>query len=115
MIRAFHYTDIEAQPVEGCAGVSIRWVMAQNVGAPHFAMRILELEPGASTEYHAHDWEHQVFVLAGECAVRDAQGNLTAVGPGSCVYVPPEQVHQFLNQGETPLRFICVIPFTPQE
>ncbi|MBN1401583.1 MAG: cupin domain-containing protein [Anaerolineae bacterium] len=109
-MQAFHYTDVAAQDVEGCPGVTIRWVIGQNVNAPHFAMRIISLEPGAATEHHEHGWEHEVYVLEGEGIVRDESQRETSIGPGSCVYVPPDQVHHFANTGDTLMRFICVIP-----
>ncbi|MBM3188598.1 MAG: cupin domain-containing protein [Chloroflexi bacterium] len=108
-MKAFHYTAVPSQPVEGCPGVTIRWVIGQNVRAPHFAMRIIELQPGASTEYHQHGWEHEVFVLEGEGAVRNAHGEMP-IGPESAVYVEPGEIHCFTNKGAGPMRFICVIP-----
>jgi len=109
-MQAYHYTEVEELPVEGCPGVTIRWAMAQNVEAPNFYARIIAIAPGGATEYHEHPWEHQVVVLAGEGAVRDADGELTAVGEGSCVYVESGEVHQFRNTGDEVLRFVCVIP-----
>lgn len=108
-MKAFPYTDVPSQAVEGCPGVTIRWVIGQNVAAPNFCMRVIAVQPGASTEYHEHPWEHEVFVLEGEGIVRDANGE-TPIGPGSCVYVKPGEIHCFTNNGSTTLRFICVIP-----
>jgi quercetin dioxygenase-like cupin family protein len=108
-MRVYPYTDVAAHPVEGLPGVTMRWVIAQNVGAPNFAMRVVEVQPGAATEHHTHAWEHEVFVLEGLGSVRDAQGE-TAIGPGSCIYVAPDELHQFRNTGTSRLRFICVIP-----
>lgn len=108
-MQTFHYSAVEAQAVPGSEGASIRWLMGTNVGAPNFITRLIELQPGAATEYHQHAWEHEVFVLEGLGAVQDASG-WTEVGPGSCVYVVPGEIHQFANRGDTPLRFICVIP-----
>jgi len=51
-------------------------------------------------------------VMEGEGAVRDADGE-AAIGPGSCVYVEPDEEHQFINTGEGMLRFVCVIPYPP--
>ena len=30
--------------------------------------------------------------------------------PGSQVYVPPHELHQFRNTGPGPLKFLCLIP-----
>ena len=31
-------------------------------------------------------------------------------GKGDVVYVGPDDVHQFRNTGDTPLKFLCLIP-----
>lgn len=103
------YSDAPAQSMPGVEGVSIRWVIADNVNAPNFAMRVIEVQPGAATEHHAHAWEHEVFVVEGKGMVRSEQGD-EQIGPGSCVYIEPNEKHQFVNVGRTVLRIICVIP-----
>ena len=110
-MKIHHYTAVPAQPVEGSPGVTIRWVLGRNVGTPNFSTRVIEVEPGASTERHGHPWEHEVFILEGQATVRNAAGDIL-VGPGTCVYVAPNEWHQFLNAGKDLLRFICVIPKT---
>ncbi|HHX64666.1 MAG TPA: cupin domain-containing protein [Chloroflexi bacterium] len=113
-MKAFHYTSVPAQGMEGLESVSIRWAVGRNVGAPNFALRVIDVQPGAATEHHGHAWEHEVFVLEGQGAVVHSDGvTETAIGPGSCVYIPPDEGHQFANRGDTVLRFICVVPYPP--
>ena len=112
-MQAFHYSSVPAEPAEDRAGVTIRWAIGKNVGAPHFVARIIELQPGASTAYHTHPWEHEVVVMDGEGTVRDASGEV-AIGPGTCVYVEPSEEHQFINTGSGVLRIVCVIPYPPE-
>ena len=108
-MKAFPYTDVRAEAVEGCPGVSIRWLIGENVNAPNFATRLIELDPGSATEHHQHPWEHEVFVLEGTGVVLDADSE-QALSPGSCVYVAPNETHNFRNTGDRILRFICVVP-----
>ena len=108
-MQVFHYSTVPAEPAEGREGVAIRWALGANVNAPNFVLRVIEVQPGASTAYHQHAWEHEVFILEGQATVREADRDHFA-GPGACVYVAPDEWHQFLNQGEGLLRLICVIP-----
>jgi len=108
-MKAYPYTDVPAQPAEGLPGVAMRWVISENVDAPNFAMRIIELEKGSATAYHAHAWEHEVYVLEGQGVVRIASGE-TPIEPGTCIFVPGDETHQFSNTGDSMLKFICVIP-----
>lgn len=104
-----HFTDTQSEPVEGVPGVTIRWVVSKIDGAPNFAMRVFEIEPSSSSPYHQHEWEHEVFVLSGEGAAVAAETE-TPIGHGSVVFVPPMEMHQFVNRGTSVLRFICVVP-----
>ena len=108
-MKAYHYTEVEEQAVEGALGVTIRWVIGDNVSAPNFATRIIAVKPGSSTEYHQHPWEHEVYLLEGSATVKH-KGGETEVGPGSCIYVEPNEIHCFENRGDSLARFICVIP-----
>ncbi len=63
-MRVNHYTDTPAESA-GVPGVTVRWVIRESDGAPHFAMRVFEVEPGKASPFHTHGWEHEVFVLSG--------------------------------------------------
>jgi len=88
---------------------SVRWVIGEPEGAPNFAMRVIEFEPGAVFETHQHPYEHEIFVLEGQGVAHTADGEET-MRPGIALYVPPSQPHGYRNTGDSPLRFICVIP-----
>ena len=89
-------------------GVEMRPLITEVDGAPHFAMRVFTLEPEGHTPYHAHAWEHQVFVLEGSGIVRSKDGE-RHLRPGDSVYVAPHEEHQF-RAGHTGLQFICCAP-----
>ncbi len=103
------YRDVEQEPVE--EDKSVRWVIGKPEGAPNFAMRVIEFEPGAVFETHNHPYEHEIFVLEGEGVAHTADGEFT-MQPGIALYVPPDEPHGYRNTGDEPLRFICVIPHT---
>jgi quercetin dioxygenase-like cupin family protein len=84
-------------------------VISAQDGAPHFAMRVLEVQPGASTPFHSHWWEHEVFILSGRGTLRGSDGEWE-LAPGDAVYVPGEQEHCFVSAGSEVLRFVCCIP-----
>ncbi len=104
-----HYSRTPAEPADGVPGVTVRWVIGKKDNAPNFAMRIFEIEPGHSTPYHQHEWEHEVLVLDGEGTVRQKDGE-SRIGNGSVIFVHGMEMHQFSNRGESVLRFVCLIP-----
>ena len=101
------YRDVPKEPVG--EDKSVRWVIGEPEGAPNFAMRVIEFEPGAVFETHQHPYEHEIFVLEGQGVVHTPDGE-EAMRPGIALYVPPSQPHGYRNTGDEPLRFICVIP-----
>ncbi len=99
----------ESDSVEEIKGVLRREVITADDGAPHFTMRVFEVEPDSSTPSHSHAFEHEVFILTGRGVVVGEQGAVP-IGKDSVVFVPPDETHCFVNTGNEPLRFICVIP-----
>ncbi len=94
---------------EELPGVGLRVVIGPADGAPNFVMRVFEVQPGSSTPWHSHDWEHEVFVLAGAGEAVSSEGK-TPIKVNRTVFVAPNEMHQFVNTGFGVLRFICVIP-----
>jgi quercetin dioxygenase-like cupin family protein len=110
-MKVVYYERIEqaAVQMEGARGVQMRCLIGEEDRAPNFTMRQFEVAPGGHTPKHAHNYEHEVFVLEGAGVVLegDVESPLRA---GTVVYVPANQVHQFRNTGAAPLKFLCLIP-----
>jgi quercetin dioxygenase-like cupin family protein len=103
--------DIQARKVgdPDVKGVTIRWLVSEKDGAPHFAMRLFEIEPEGNTPFHKHQWEHEVFILEGEGSLVTDQGDLP-LKKGDAVLVPGEENHQFKNVFQDKLVFLCLVP-----
>jgi tRNA-Thr(GGU) m(6)t(6)A37 methyltransferase TsaA len=104
-----HSQDVLAEPMESVPGVSVRWLWSTPEGAPTFALRLFEVDPGACTPYHAHAHEHEVYILSGQVVLRE-KSQEHSLAPGDTVLVLPYEEHQFCNPGPEPLRFLCGIP-----
>lgn len=90
-------------------GVKLHAVIGPDDGARRFTMRVFEVEPGAGTPFHSHWWEHEVFILSGAGVVRAVDGE-RPLQPEQAVFVQGYEQHCFINTGDVPLRFICVVP-----
>jgi len=106
--------SLEIEPVAYDDGESVRkaekrLLIGPADGETTFAMRRFTIGIGGHTPYHTHPWEHQVFVIAGSGEVRFAGGS-QGVEPGDYVFVPSMDEHQFVNTGEAPFEFLCVVP-----
>jgi len=101
------YRNVPEEPVG--EGKSIRWVIGQDEGAPNFALRVIEFQPGAVFDTHQHPYEHEIFVLEGEGVAEGPRGEMV-MQPGIALYIPADEPHGYRNVGDGVLRFICVIP-----
>ena len=108
-----HYESVrqEAVAMEGAERCQVRWLIGQDDGAPHFAMRQYEVAAGGFTPRHHHPYEHEVFVLEGQGVLQGSDSEFP-LRTGDVVYVAPNELHQFRNTGDTALKFLCLIPHT---
>jgi quercetin dioxygenase-like cupin family protein len=103
--------DHEQQPVgmEGAAGIQMRMLIGPDDGAPSFHMRHFEVEPGGHSPHHQHDYEHEILILKGTGLAKSEQGD-REFKAGDVIFVPANERHQFVNNSDSPLVFICLIP-----
>ncbi len=105
------YTDVPAEKVTmaGAENTTIRWLLGKDSPAPNFYLRLFEVQPGGHSPYHAHPFEHEIFILEG-CGRINAKGKFFPAVPGTFALVEPNEEHQFENIGDTPLKFLCLVP-----
>jgi quercetin dioxygenase-like cupin family protein len=110
------YTEIEATYFHGgeAEKVAARVVIGKQDGAPNFCMRVFEIGPGGHTPKHAHPWEHEMFVHAGEVEIF-GNGRWTRAKSGSTVFIPAQEEHQLRNPGPEPLVVVCLVPAAAPE
>ncbi|MCL5097299.1 MAG: cupin domain-containing protein [Candidatus Omnitrophica bacterium] len=106
-----HYTKIPAEKFgDSAPGVTIRRVIdEEHDGAPVYVLRVIEVAAGGHTPEHAHPYEHENFVIEGKGRVLIGE-NWHEVGVGDVVFVPPGIRHTYINDGDTPFKFLCGIP-----
>jgi quercetin dioxygenase-like cupin family protein len=97
--------------VEGAQGVAIRVLISKDDGAPTFAMRMFEVQPGGHTPLHRHPHEHEVFVLEGT-GVLVHEGQEHRFAREDVIFVPGGGEHCFQNAGPSTLRFLCLVPLS---
>ena len=115
MMKVQNYQQVNEENVdmEGATGCTVRWLIDEQDGARNFAMRRFEVAAGGHTPKHHHPYEHEVYVLEGDGVVLEGDRE-RPLAAGDVVYVAPDEIHQFRNTGSTPLKFLCLVPNTPQ-
>ncbi len=100
--------DITPEPLKKKGRATVRWLLGEPEGAPNFEMRYFSLTGDIATEWHSHEWEHQVFVIEGKGKFRSVEEEVE-LEPGSAVLVAPGEEHHFICPGGR-FDFICVVP-----
>jgi|APSaa5957512622_1039677.scaffolds.fasta_scaffold152812_1 quercetin dioxygenase-like cupin family protein len=110
-MKVIHYKDVELEEVtmEGAKKTKIRWLISDKDGAPNFATRLFEVEPGGFTPYHSHSWEHENFVVEGQGALTTEEEEIPFKA-GDVIYVHPNMMHNYKNTGDKVLKFLCMVP-----
>ncbi len=109
-LKITHVSNVQAEGYEGLKGVKVRWVITEKDGAKNFAMRYFEMEPGAASPNHKHDYEHEIYILQGKCKVIFENKEYVAE-KDYIVFIPPNKQHQMINVGDELLKLICLIPY----
>lgn len=102
----------EVPKMDGVKDATMRLLLGDPDGVPHFFMREFTVAPGGHTPRHAHDYEHEVYVLGGRGEVECA-GETRAIEGGMALYVPANELHQFRAAPDSDLRFLCLVPAAP--
>lgn len=112
LIRNPQDTQAKAMDMPGASGVTMRLMVSRDDGAPNFAMRIFEVQPGGHTPRHQHNYEHEIMILEGQADVgtSDDEADDTTAKAGDVLYIPANQTHQFRNAGDGVLKFMCMVP-----
>lgn len=110
VIRNIDDVPTAAPDLPGVSGVEMAVMVGRDDGAPNFALRQFKVDAGGHTPQHSHDYEHEVFVVAGSGDVL-LGGKRQRIRSGDVIYVPADHEHQF-RAGEDGLRFLCLVPAT---
>jgi len=108
-VRSIAAHDQVDVTMEDAAGVRMRMLIGFDDGAQNFHMRHFEVAPAGHTPHHQHDYEHEVLILKGRGTARSERDD-RPVKPGDVVFIPANEVHQFVNDSGEVLEFICSIP-----
>ena len=107
------HRSVDQKPVEmpGSSGCHVRWLIGKEDQAPNFAMREFQIDPGGHTPRHYHPYEHEVYVVSGEGTICEGE-QIHRITAGDVILVQPDEVHQFRNDSQAPLVFLCMVPNT---
>src|SRR4030042_788625 len=99
----------QVKGIAAAPGVTMRVVAGTAEKAPTFVMRVFEIETGSATPLHTHPWEHEMFVVKGQGALKSGSTE-KPLKDGDEIMVLPGEQHGVFNTGKDLLTVICVVP-----
>ena len=109
LIRNIDETPLKPVQMDGVKGAQMAIMVGRADGAPNFSLRQFKVEPAGFTPFHSHDYEHEVFIVAGGGTIF-LEGAERPIRAGDVIYVPADQQHQFKADPKAGLRFLCLVP-----
>lgn len=104
--------EVPVAEVDRASGATMQVLLGPEQGVPRFYTRRFTLAPGGRIPAHSHDRiEHEQVVLEGEM-VLTLDDEVVVARAGDCLYIPAGVVHSYRNEGERPVRFLCMVPAT---
>jgi S-methyl-1-thioxylulose 5-phosphate methylthiotransferase len=104
--------DWEGVPVHSYGperpGVTVRRFVSRQDGSSNIEARYFELEPGATSNFESHNYEHAVLVLRGHGSIRLGE-EVYPIHFGDAVFVEADQIHQFRAADDDVLGFMCTV------
>ena len=91
------------------SGNSIYWMITSEIGAKNFELRYIEIPVNGNSSYGSHPHEHEVFIIKGRGVIK-GKDSRKELKPNDAVFVPGGEDHQWINTGNEPFGFICVVP-----
>lgn len=112
-MKTIRLEAVEKKTVEmdGAVDVAVQRPISSVDGTPSFSLRVFTIGPGGHTPYHAHAWEHLNYVIEGQGALVNENGEERVIQKGDFALVMPSEKHTYKNtaqQGD--LVLVCGVP-----
>jgi quercetin dioxygenase-like cupin family protein len=102
---------IEDLAKQGADKAQVKYLIDERHGSNRFALRLYTVQKGGHTPLDQHEHEHHVYVLSGQGLLRETKENslgVRQVRERDAIFIPSNAVHQFINERDEPLVFLCV-------
>jgi mannose-6-phosphate isomerase-like protein (cupin superfamily) len=99
------YADRESLPAS--PNREFRYLVNQDIGCADVTQFVGTIPPGRAP-MHSHTYDEVIYVIEGQGVLHLDDGSETPIGDGSCIHLPPLNLHALENTGPTPMRVLGV-------
>src|ERR1700677_1187965 len=104
--RILKFDDIPERRMSN--GATIRALVDRETCGARIKSNTVTFPPGHAVEFHCHNCNEMIMVLAGDCAVETEDLPQTRLKPFDTVSVEAGKWHRFLNLGTTPFTLLAI-------
>jgi mannose-6-phosphate isomerase-like protein (cupin superfamily) len=106
--------DDKNAPHIGLVGDTYTVLLSGKDTSGRFCLIDMHIPPGGGPPPHRHDFEESFIIIEGEIEAT-FRGTKTVACPGQTLHIPANAPHQFRNQGNQPVRLLCICSPSGQE
>lgn len=107
-VTASGYKTQQEEEGGGYRGVTRHIISGGNGEPAQFQVRYFEVEPGGHTRLERHEHIHSVTVIRGRGYAIVGE-DVHPLENLDHVYIGPMTLHQFVNAGDAPFGFLCIV------
>jgi SAM-dependent methyltransferase len=101
-------TSTQVQPLNEVAAVESGGVTVRTLKhVDDIELKVLEIEPGHSSPFHAHGHAHEGLVITGSGTL-ELTGRRLPLMPTDVFSIAPDEPHAIVNDSPGPLRLVCM-------
>jgi mannose-6-phosphate isomerase-like protein (cupin superfamily) len=98
----------QAEPFTTTDGSTIRSLLDRsNAPVANQSLAEATIEPGEGTVRHHHRIAEEIYYLIEGTGEMEIDGEVTTVGPGDAILIPPGAWHRIRAIGDGPVRLLC--------
>jgi quercetin dioxygenase-like cupin family protein len=112
-MKIINLKEVEKSKVtmEGALNAWKQMPISKKDETPNYSLRVFTVEPQGHTPFHSHNYEHLNYIISGQGAIIDENGNEKPISTGEFALVLPNEKHQYINKSTIePFVMICGVP-----
>src|SRR4051812_36929588 len=97
-MKIVHDSEVAGDTYKGPFARTIKHLSAPwTLGSQNVWVGVIEYQPHCTSNMHSHDNQEEVFYCVSGSGEVIVDGEKKPLTEGTCVYVPPQTLHQIIN------------------
>jgi quercetin dioxygenase-like cupin family protein len=109
-LNIIHESQVKGDIYTGENAREIKHLSAPwTLGSQNVWVGVIEYQPHCSSNKHSHKIQEEVFYCISGTGEINVGEETQSLEPGTCVYVPPQVIHQLVNNTDQVLKVLSAV------